>query len=80
MCMAQFLKGLFSKKKDHKKSKIIPFQSELSKKHACYVLITCAEPSKDGNMQVEMTYEGDRVLASYLIESAQGLLEDQFEP
>ncbi|PCI92982.1 hypothetical protein COB11_06160 [Candidatus Aerophobetes bacterium] len=60
---------------------MIPFRPDhTNDKHACYVLITCGEPSADGNMQVEMTYEGDRVLASYLIESAQGLLEDQLDP
>ena len=45
--------------------------------NACYVLITCGKPSKDGKMQVEMTYEGDVSLAAYLIESAQGLLDNQ---
>lgn len=46
-------------------------------KHICYVLIACGEPSENGDMEVEMMYEGDRSLASYLIESAQGLLEEQ---
>lgn len=78
--MAKFLKGFFSKKHSKKNEKIIPFTlDQANAKHACYVLITCGEPGADGNMQVEMTYEGDRVLASYLIESAQGLLEDQFD-
>lgn len=49
----------------------------ISKKHACYVLITCEEPSEDGKMQVEMTYEGDACLAAYLIESAQGFISDE---
>jgi hypothetical protein len=47
-----------------------------SKKNACYVLITCEEPSEDGKMQVEMTYEGDACLAAYLIESAQVFIDD----
>lgn len=46
-------------------------------KNACYVLITCGHPSKDGKMQVEMTYEGDPTLAAYLIESAQGFFEEE---
>lgn len=37
----------------------------------CYVLITCTEPSKEGDMEVEMTYEGDESLVSYLVENAQ---------
>jgi hypothetical protein len=43
----------------------------LSKKHICYVLITCSEPSEDGNMEVEMVYEGDAALASYILHGAQ---------
>lgn len=49
----------------------------LSKKNACYVLITCGEPSEDGKMQVEMTYEGDACLAAYLIESARGFIDSE---
>jgi hypothetical protein len=45
--------------------------------NACYVLITCGEPSEDGRMEVEFTYEGDASLASYLLESAQSYLEDK---
>lgn len=47
-----------------------------AKNKACYVLITCGEPSEDGKMQVEMTYEGDACLAAYLIESAQLFIND----
>ncbi|MBS0621511.1 MAG: hypothetical protein JSR80_00930 [Verrucomicrobia bacterium] len=39
-------------------------------RNACYVLITCGEPSEEGKMEVELTYEGDQDLATYLIESA----------
>jgi len=42
---------------------------------ACYILITCGQPSKDGKLAVEMTYEGDPALASYLLKSAQGFIE-----
>lgn len=51
----------------------------LAKNHACYVLITCDEPSEDGNMQVQMTYEGDAALASYLLQGAQSIIEEQDE-
>ncbi len=37
---------------------------------SAYVLITCAAPNAKGEMQVEMTYEGDEALASYLVQSA----------
>ena len=47
------------------------------KAHTCYVLITCNEPEADGQMKVEMTYEGDPILAAYLLENAQGMIDDQ---
>lgn len=46
-------------------------KNKLGKDNVCYVLITCAESSEDGDMQVEMSYEGDAVLASYLVHGAQ---------
>ncbi len=51
----------------------------LAKNHSCYILITCGKPSADGNMQVEMSYEGDACLAAYLIESAQGVIDDDIQ-
>jgi hypothetical protein len=59
-------------KRDVEKS----LKSALSKKH-CYVLITCDPPSDDGNMQVEMTYEGDAALAAYLLQGAQEFIDGQ---
>ena len=52
-------------------------RERLSKNHACYVLITCGEPTGDGNMQVEMTYEGDASLAAYLLQGAQSFMDEQ---
>lgn len=52
-------------------------QETLAKNPACYVLITCDEPAEDGNMQVEMTYEGDASLASYLLQGAQSIIDEQ---
>lgn len=49
----------------------------LGENHACYILITCAHPSLDGEMQVEMTYRGDAVLASYLIDGARHHLDQE---
>lgn len=48
----------------------------LAKNHACYVLITCDEPTDDGNMQVQMTYEGDAALAAYLLQGAQSIIDE----
>lgn len=49
----------------------------LGKKHACYVLITCDHPLPNGQMQVEMTYCGDEVLASYLLDGARHHLDSE---
>jgi hypothetical protein len=43
---------------------------------ASYVLISCSHPNRNGQMEVNLTYEGDRVLASYLIKSAQDFFLD----
>ena len=48
----------------------------LAEKYACFVLITCGEPTQEGKIEVEMSYEGDSSLAAYLIESAQTFIED----
>jgi len=49
----------------------------LAKLHACYVLITCSEPSKEGKMEVEMNYEGDETLAAFLIDNASQVFDDR---
>lgn len=64
-------------RKKGKKDLIIEALSD--EESACFVLIRCDSPSKDGRMDVEFTYEGDASLASYLLESAQDYL-DQTTP
>lgn len=49
----------------------------LGDQHACYVLITCTEPTSDGKMQVEMNYEGDETLAAFLVENASQVFDDR---
>lgn len=51
-----------------------------SKKNACTICISCNEPTEDGKMQVEMTCEGDEILAAYLLESAQSILDSRSHP
>lgn len=51
----------------------------LAKEHACYVLITCDHPDSEGHMQVNMTYQGDQALASYLVDGAQAYLDSHEE-
>ena len=52
-------------------------KERLAKNHTCYVLITCDEPADDGQLQVEMTYEGDPTLAAYLLQGAQSYMDEQ---
>jgi hypothetical protein len=54
-------------------------RQKLEKQHVCYVLITCDAPTPDGEMKVSMSYKGDLVLASYLIQGAQNLVDEHFE-
>jgi hypothetical protein len=69
------------KRKDWKKNlSRQDLRQVLAERNACFVLITCGEPTDDGKMEVEMTYEGDESLAAYLIESAHGLIENHNEP
>lgn len=44
-----------------------------------YVFITCEEEDSNGNIQVKMTYQGDPILVSYLLETAQKKLEQDFQ-
>lgn len=54
-------------------------QKVLDKEACCYVLITCGEPSEDGEMNVEMTYQGDPATASYLLQGAQFYIDQEEE-
>jgi hypothetical protein len=54
-------------------------QEALDKNPSCYVLITCGQPSEDGEMQVEMTYQGDATLAAYLLQGAQHFIDQEEE-
>lgn len=52
-------------------------QKILKEDQACCIVIKCGQPSADGKMSVEMTYEGDPILASYLLENAQGFIDHE---
>ena len=55
-------------------------KQELSERYACYVLITCQEPSRDGKMEVEMDYSGDEMLASFLVSNASQIFDEKMIP
>jgi len=56
--------------KAKKKYTLKNIKEYLADNNLCYVLLTCSTPSEEGNMRVEMAYEGEEEIASYLIESA----------
>jgi translation initiation factor 1 (eIF-1/SUI1) len=49
----------------------------LAKKYACYVLITCTKPTREGQMDVEMNYEGDIDLAAMLTDDASHVFNEK---
>ena len=49
--------------------------NDLLKDQQAYVLITCEDPSESGEMAVEMSFKGDPVLASYLVNTAQSQID-----
>ena len=55
-------------------------KNELEENCMGYVLITCAEPSEDGKIQIELSYGGDVTLALYLVDSAKHFFEVQEGP
>lgn len=71
--------GKIVKKKLAKDEIDHPFMEQLAREHACYVLITCDPPGATGNMQVNMHYEGEPLLLSYLIRDAQTMIDQSIE-
>ena len=67
---------LFKKSVVVKPAKEGSISKSIDRDVSCYVLITCTQPNKKGLMEVDLTYEGDKVLASYLIKSAQDFFLD----
>lgn len=58
------------KNQDSRAVSLEKIKRSLKEVHACYVLITCSEPSQEGQMEVEMSYEGDESLAAFLVDNA----------
>ncbi|MCP5505706.1 MAG: hypothetical protein H7A38_02355 [Chlamydiales bacterium] len=50
---------------------ISKLKEALAREGLSFLLITCTEPSKEGKMDVEMDYEGDRDLIAFLMKSAE---------
>ncbi len=52
-------------------------KNAMGDKCACCVIITCSEPSSDGKMDVEMSFEGEESLAAFLIENASQVFDQR---
>ena len=51
----------------------------LLKGHVGYVLVTAKRSIDPESLEVELSYEGEPALASYLVEGAQGVLDEIVE-
>ena len=51
---------------------------DMLRDHTGYVLVTCRRSSKKkDSLEVELSFEGDPDLASYLVDGAQGYFENE---
>ncbi len=79
--MCKKLQDLFNSNPLVKMSKVVrpnfelenisKLKEALSSEELSFILITCTEPSEEGEMKVEMDYKGDRDLIAYLMKSAE---------
>jgi hypothetical protein len=72
--MGKIIEGLFGKRGLSKKSIRSFLKKKKKTRTICYVLITCSESTVDGKMDVEMKFEGDKYLASYMIDTASKIM------
>lgn len=63
-----------------KKLALEKIKKSLSEQHECYVLITCGSPTKEGNMEVELSYSGDESLAAFLVDNAAQVFSENQVP
>jgi len=61
--------------KQRKEALLDRLRKDLGDDCACFVLITCTQPSEEGKMEVELDFEGDETLASFLVENAAQVFE-----
>ncbi len=67
--------GLFNRLHPSKKDISAILKKRNNGKTICYVLLTCGEPNEEGVMEIEMTYEGDKEIVSYLIKNVHDTLK-----
>jgi hypothetical protein len=52
---------------------------KMNKDAACRVIISCSEPDENGQMEVEMHYEGDESLAAFLVQNAAQVFDERLD-
>ena len=73
-----FMVKILVKKEDLKKRFLEKdMQNFLAQKYEAFVLVTCSSANAQGDMQVELKYEGDEDLVSYLLQSASQVFEGE---
>lgn len=66
---------------DNSKSQVNPkLLKSLKSGHSTFVLLTCEESSREGQMSVEMHYDGDPALVAYLLEGALETIDQEHFP
>lgn len=60
-----------------KKVLMAKLKSVIGDQCACFVLISCSEPSTEGQMDVQMHFEGDETLVAFLLENATQVFDEQ---
>lgn len=74
----RMVKQVVSIKNTQKKEAALErLKKDLGEDCACFVLITCTQPDAGGKMEVALHYEGDEILASFLVENAAQVFEDR---
>lgn len=68
-----------TEEKENQKLRLSPqeLKQALTEQYPCFVLITCSAPNAQGQLDVEMIYEGDAHLAAYMVETAQAFIEEE---
>ena len=73
-----FMVKILIKKEDLKKRFLEKdMQDFLAHRYEAFVLVTCSSANEKGDMQVELKYEGDEDLVSYLLQSASQVFEGE---
>ena len=76
--MGKKIVGMSNRKSKKSNEEILAkLKDSLGAKWSCCVLITCTEPEKNGNMEVEMNFDGDETLAAFLVENASQVFEER---